>query len=148
MTFYFRFCSRRQIPIKAIMSTLQVTNVAKVGPFLLIYGHKDTNLLTNLNANIQLYLPRLIEMAPVIHQLDPNQVYLAHNPRSNKYFRCTVIEQRQSDRVTVEFIDYGNEFDVSVANVSLCMLSCPSICLFMFVRVRRHISNSHEFFVG
>lgn len=106
-------------PESAKMNVLHVTNVAQVGPFLQIYGHKDKNLLNSLNENIQAYLPRLIETAPPSTQLDATLTYLVHNPRSNKYFRCTLIDRPQPDRVTVEFIDYGNEFDVLAENVSL-----------------------------
>lgn len=119
-------------PIYAKMNALHITNVAQVGPFLQIYGHKDRNLLNNLNENIQMYLPRLIETAPEFTQMEPHQPYLVHNPRSNKYFRCTFIEQRQPDRVTVEFIDYGNEFDVSAENVSFTICRdrlCPRLCV-------------------
>lgn len=101
------------------MNALQITNVSQVGPFLQICGHKDKNLLIGLNDNIEAYLPRLIETAPSSIQFEPHEIYLVHNPRTDKYFRCYFIEQRQSHRVTVEFIDYGNEFDVSAQNVSL-----------------------------
>lgn len=146
------FAGKSRLQVK--MNALNITNVAQVGPFLQIYGHKDRNLLNSLNNNIQLYLPRLIETAPVAQQFDPNQVYLVHNPRSNKYFRCTFIDQRQPDRVTVEFIDYGNEFDVLAQNVSLIVIVTVSVFIFIFTCVcvrermslvaRRHFSASHE----
>lgn len=149
------------------MNVLYITSVAQVGPFLQIYGHKDKNLLKCLNDNIQLYLPKLIVSAPASTPLIPNQVYLVHNPRSNKYFRCTFLEQREPDRVAVEFIDYGNEFEVSAQNVSFIHPSihtCEYVCVsvqhvyvyitfiyssfisFVCVNVceRRHISASLE----
>lgn len=107
---------------------LHITHVTQVGPFLQIYGHKDNSLLQNLSEKILMYLPGLIEAAPATTQLILDQIYLVHNPRSNKYFRCVLLQKRQVNRVTVEFIDYGNEYDVLEENVSWLLLLSVYLC--------------------
>lgn len=112
---------------------LHITHVTQVGPFLQIYGHKNPSLLQNLSEKILMYLPGLIEAAPATTQLILDQIYLVHNPRTNKYFRCVLLQKRQVNRVTVEFIDYGNEYDVLEENVSWLLLLFPSVFLCLCV---------------
>lgn len=121
---------------------LHITHVTQVGPFLQIYGHKDNSLLRNLSEKILMYLPGLIEAAPAKTQLILDQIYLVHNPRTNKYFRCVLLHKRPVNRVTVEFIDYGNEFDILEENVSWLLLLSVFLCFCVLCLVSVYSSGA------
>lgn len=112
------------------MDTLTVTHIKPFRGFLEIYGHKKTELLTQLEAEIAAYQPHTKKIALQPDDLHPNlefdTIYLALSVGTNKYHRCVVLEKRANNRATIELIDYGNNFEVDTSFVS------KTFNLFMF----------------
>ncbi|XP_055320902.1 maternal protein tudor isoform X2 [Sitodiplosis mosellana] len=102
------------------MENLTVTRCKPFRGFLEIYGHKKPELLDHLDSEIAAYQPhtkKKIALHP--GDLHPNlefdTVYLALSVGKNKYHRCTVLEKRAHNKVTIELIDYGIEYDVDAS---------------------------------
>lgn len=101
------------------MEHLTVTCVKSYRGFLQIYGHKKTELLNQLNAEISSYQPSIKRIANK-HEPSPNlefdTYYLVNN--NNNYLRCTVREKRPNNKAIIELIDYGSEAEVDANAVS------------------------------
>lgn len=104
------------------MDTLTVTHIKPIRGFLEIYGHKKTELLTQLESEIAAYQPHTKKIALQPDNLHPNlefdTIYLALSVGTNKYHRCVVLEKRANNRATIELIDFGNNFEVDTSLVS------------------------------
>lgn len=97
----------------------KITNVKRNRGFLEIYGHKRPILLEQLESRIIAFRPD-IRMKSEINtpSIEFDTIYLALSSASKKYHRCVVIEKKLHNRVVIDLIDFGYEFEVDTNCVS------------------------------
>lgn len=107
------------------MEHLTVTCIKPFRGFLEIYGHKQTELLTQLDEQISAYQPytKKIGVQPNLHpNLEFDTIYLALSAGTNRYHRCVVREKRSNNKAMIELIDYGSDFEVDASLVSIYLV--------------------------
>ncbi|XP_031616520.1 maternal protein tudor isoform X2 [Contarinia nasturtii] len=101
-----------------MMEHLTVTSTQPYHGFLEIQGHKRPDLLSQLESEIAAYQPytKQIVAQPDLHpKLEFDTVYLAWSAGNNKYHRCIVTEKRSNNKVVIQLIDYGSDFEVDAS---------------------------------
>lgn len=108
-----------------------VTHVQSFGPYLKVCGQISDQIFLVENALQQLDATLVSTLTqPQIHQIIPKEVYLVHSGSQNDYLRrCEVLSSSRSGIVKISLIDYGNEYEVPITQVSVPFLSfCDCFC--------------------
>lgn len=108
---------------------LHVTAVHQFGPFLLICGHHNKQLVDQFNGTIQSYLP-VLRHNTLITPPKSKTIYLVNNGVHS--YRAVLVKQNSPTTAVVEFIDYGVEEEVPLRNVS-CILIFLINCIFFSI---------------
>lgn len=95
------------------MEQLSITHVDKFKGFLVIYGHKKPELLQHLQALIDAFKPNHASCEQSMSHIEFDTMYLAYNSKLRKYHRCFVIEKRPNNKVVIDLMDYGTEYEVA-----------------------------------
>lgn len=98
------------------MEHLTITRVDKLKGYLAIHGHKKPELLEQLQAIIDGYVPNNLKQkdpASALTNIEFDTMYLVYECRLRKFHRCFVIEKRPDNKVVIDLMDYGTEFEVA-----------------------------------
>lgn len=98
---------------------LIITNLKRNRGFLEIYGHKRPILLDQLESRIIAFQPEIRKKSEISSPaIEFDTIYLALSDASKKYHRCVVIEKKFHNKVVIDLIDFGYEFEVDTNCVS------------------------------
>lgn len=99
------------------LTKLKITGAKKQGPYLQIFGHQNSQLLTQLNEHLSTYQSGYQQNAKSVDQLQLNGIYLTVH--GQQCYRCRYIGPKATGNVSVECIDYGIDIEVPVHSVSI-----------------------------
>lgn len=109
-----------------------VTHVQSFGPYLKVCGQISDQFRLVENALKHLDTISVSTLTqPQIHQIVPREIYLVHSGSPNDFLRRCEVLSTNCDRriVKILLIDYGNEYEVSITQVSVAFLSfCGCFC--------------------
>lgn len=106
-----------------------VTHVQSFGPYLKVCGQISDQVLLVENALKQLDAS-LVSTLTQPQQIIPKEIYLVHSGSQNDFLRrCEVLSANRIGMVKILLIDYGNEYEVPITQVSVAFLSfCGCFC--------------------
>lgn len=98
-----------------------VTHVQAVGPFLRVFGQLDGERTQEIQAAINSVIALISQTnpspVPKLAELPVETICLARF-MGKQFKRARIIGHRGPNEVFVQFIDYGNEFNVKIHEVS------------------------------
>lgn len=125
----------------SISSTIHVTHVEALGPFLKICGQTSRNSMDEIENTL-----RTMHLQLMTHRLEPNlndinseDIYLVQANAEALFRRCNALDVKLNGMVKVFLIDYGQELEIHVSMVRFLMFERIRIQLLTMTMLLRTV---------
>lgn len=100
-------------------STIYVTHVEALGPFLKVGGQTCRNTMDEIERLLRHMHVTLMShrLEPLLNMINSTDVYLVQANKEALFRRCSALDVTRNGMVKVFLIDYGQELDVHVTQV-------------------------------